>query len=108
MLLENILPNLSQSTLGLFMVILGIVCTFFVVYGFFLETEKRQDIFFMIGFFGLFIYATFISNPIFILASLGLFFAATIELIEIIVGIHKHEKYDLKRIVREGRKKIKD
>lgn len=107
MLLENILPNLPNLDLSLLMSALGVFCTFLVVYGFFLETEKRQDVLFMIGFFGLFIYAIFISNPIFILTSLGLFFAATIELIEIIIGIHKHEKYDLKRIVREGRKKIK-
>lgn len=108
MLLENILPILPQTNLDFLMVATGVACTFLVVYGFFLETEKRQDIFFMIGFFGLFVYAIYIVNPIFILTSLGIFFAATIELIEIIVGIHKHEKYDLKRIVREGRKKIKD
>ncbi len=108
MLLENILPNLPHSSISLAMSALGVVCTFLVVYGFFLETEKRQDILFMIGFFGLFVYAIYIANPIFILLSLGIFCAATIELIEIIVGIHKHEKYDLKRIVREGRKKIKD
>lgn len=108
MLLENILPIFPQSIMGISMAILGIICTFFVVYGLFLETEKRQDIFFMIGFFGLFVYAIFISSPIFVIMTLGMFMASSIELIEIIVGIHKHEKYDLKRIVREGRKKIKD
>jgi len=108
MLLENILPNLPLIDINFFMSVLGVICTFFVVYGFFLETEKRQDIFFMIGFFGLFIYAVYITNPIFILTSLGIFCAATIEFIEMVVGIHKHEKYDLKKIVREGHKKIKD
>lgn len=107
MLLENILPNLPQSNMEIFVTALAIACIFLVIYALFLESEKRQDILFMIGFFGLFVYAVFISSPIFVLMCLGMFVAATIELIEIIMGIHKQEKYDLKKIVREGRQKIK-
>jgi hypothetical protein len=70
MLLENILPNLPHSSISLAMSALGVVCTFLVVYGFFLETEKRQDILFMIVILRFIVYAIYIANPIFILQSL--------------------------------------
>ena len=81
-----------------------IVCTFLIIYGLFLESEKRQDILYIIGFFGLFIYALFISSPVFVFTCLGMFVAATVELIEIMMGIHQQEKYDLKKIIRENKK----
>jgi hypothetical protein len=107
MLLENILPNLPSTNIEYFMFILGLAGTFLLVYGIFLETEKRQDIIFMLGSFALFIYALFIMSPIFSLAMLGFFVASSIEFIEIFIVIHQHKKYDLKKIIRENRKKIK-
>ncbi|HQF57552.1 MAG TPA: hypothetical protein PK831_03595 [Candidatus Magasanikbacteria bacterium] len=104
MLLENLIPNLPQLNMEIIVTALAIVCTFLIIYGLFLESEKRQDILYIIGFFGLFIYALFISSPVFVFTCLGMFVAATVELIEIMMGIHQQEKYDLKKIIRENKK----
>jgi len=104
MLLENLIPNLPQLNMEIILLALAIVCTFLIIYGLFLESEKRQDILYIIGFFGLFIYALFISSPVFVFTCLGMFVAATVELIEIMMGIHQQEKYDLKKIIRENKK----
>ena len=54
MLLENLIPNLPQLNMEIIVTALAIVCTFLIIYGLFLESEKRQDILYIIGFFGLF------------------------------------------------------
>ncbi len=72
-----------------------------LVYAVFLETEKRQDIVFVISGVCLFIYALFINNLIFMLATGGLILASMIEFIEILLGIHKDTKYELKKLIRK-------
>lgn len=82
--------------------VIAILGTILVAYAIFLETEKKQDIIFMIGFLCLFFYAFFIQNIIFMTA-MGVFTTVSlIEFIEIMIGIHKQEKkYNLKKIIRE-------
>ena len=77
---------------------LGIIL---LVYAVFLETEKRQDIIFMLSGICLFIYALFINNLIFMLATAGLTLASLTEFIEILLGIHKDTKYSLKQLIRK-------
>ncbi|MFA5211451.1 MAG: hypothetical protein WC414_03020 [Patescibacteria group bacterium] len=73
-----------------------------ISYGIFLETEKKQDIVFMIGFLCLFFYALSIENLVFIIAS-GIFtLCSLVEFLEIMFGLHKqNKKYNLKTLIRE-------
>jgi len=78
--------------------ILGIIL---ISYAIFLETEKKQDIVFMIGFLCLFFYALSIQNLIFIIAMAIFTIVSLIEFLEILFGLHKeHDKYNLKKIIR--------
>jgi lipid-A-disaccharide synthase-like uncharacterized protein len=62
------------------------------MYGVFLEEERRQDAVFMIGGLSLLVYALWIPNYIFIIAT-GLFtFASGLEFIQIVIGKHTHSK----------------
>jgi len=67
-----------------------------IIYGIFLERERRQDIVIMLGALCLLDYAIYIKNTIFIIAMAGIAVASLIELIEILAGIHKHSQTDLK------------
>lgn len=79
--------------------ILGIIL---VSYAIFLETEKKQDIIFVIGFLCLFFYALYLENIIFMTAMGAFTTVSLIELIEIMIGVHKEEKkYNLKKIIRD-------
>lgn len=60
-----------------------------MIYGVFLETERRQDAVFLIGAGCLLVYALSIGNLIFTIAMAGFFLAALTEFIEILLGIHK-------------------
>jgi len=101
MLLENLLPNLTTDINTIIIHIIAMVGIILLIYAVFLETEKRQDIVFIISGICLFIYALFISNLIFMIATGGLIVASLIEFIEILLGIHKDTKYNLKRLVRK-------
>ena len=69
---------------------LGVVL---LVYGVFLEAERRQDLVFILAAGCLFAYATYIKNHIFGIAMLGFGAASLIELIEIMLGKHHHVCY---------------
>ncbi|MBT4120988.1 MAG: hypothetical protein HOA57_01175 [Candidatus Magasanikbacteria bacterium] len=101
MLLENLLPNLSADINSIIIHVIAIVGIILLVYAIFLETEKRQDIIFMLSGICLFIYALFINNLIFMIATGGLVLASLVEFIEILLGIHKDTKYNLKKLVRK-------
>lgn len=101
MLLQNLLPNLSTDINIIIIHAIAVVGVILLVYAIFLETEKRQDIIFMLSGICLFIYALFINNLIFMIATGGLILASLVEFIEIITGIHKDSKYNLKKIIRK-------
>lgn len=108
MFLENLLPQLPTSTTEIIIYVVAVLGIILLGYGIFLETEKRQDLIFMLGSGCLLIYAIFISNLIFTIVMAVLFLASLTEFIEILLGIHKdHCKYDLKKFIREGRKILK-
>lgn len=68
-----------------------------LAYSVFLEVERRQDLVMFIGSACLFVYAIFIGNKIFTIATAGLGIASLVEFIEIYVGLHKHSQEDLKK-----------
>ncbi len=97
MLLENILPFLPLGLDQLIFYIIGGLGAIMIVYGIFLELERRQDLVFAVGSYCLFIYALYIGSRLFAVAMLGFFVASVVEFIEIYVGLHKHSPEDLKR-----------
>jgi len=101
MLLENLLPNLTTDINSIIIYVIAGLGIILLVYAIFLETEKRQDIIFIISGICLFIYALFINNLIFMLATGGLILASLVEFIEILLGIHKDTKYGLKKLIRK-------
>ena len=108
MFLQNLLPQLPTSTTEIIIYVVAFLGIILLGYGIFLESERRQDLIFLIASASLLVYAIFISNLIFTIAMAVLFLASLTEFIEILFGIHKdHNKYDLKRLIREGRKILK-
>jgi hypothetical protein len=108
MFLENLLPQLPNTSTEIIIYVTALLGIILLAYGIFLETEKRQDIVFMIGSASLLIYAIFIGNLIFTIAMAVLFLASLTEFIEILIGIHKDNcKYDLKKLIREGKQILK-
>ncbi|TSC84309.1 MAG: Uncharacterized protein G01um101413_604 [Parcubacteria group bacterium Gr01-1014_13] len=84
----NFLPNMSLlETIINIVALLGAIL---LTYGVFLEAERRQDAVFMVGSACLLVYSLWIGNKIFSLAMVGLFIGSLIELIEILIGKHKH------------------
>lgn len=82
------------DTLVLITAILGVVL---VIYSQFVERENRRDLIRMVGAFGVFVYALFILNPLFIALTAGIFLAALVELIEILTGRHVHRPLDTRK-----------
>ena len=76
MLLENLLPNLTTDIDTIIIHIIAMIGVILLIYAVFLETEKRQDIVFVISGICLFIYALFINNLIFMIATGGLVVAS--------------------------------
>ncbi len=96
MLLENFLPQLPQTNLEWFIVLLGIVGSIMVIYSQFLSALNRRDLVRAVGSFSVFVYAYWLGDYIFILLSLGFFIATTIEFIEIYLGYHRSEEPQVK------------
>ncbi len=68
-----------------------------LAYAVFLEIERRQDLVMFIGSACLFVYALFIGNKIFMVATAGIGIASLVEFLEIYFGLHKHSPEDLKK-----------
>lgn len=84
----SFLPNMSViETIINVVAGLGVIL---LTYGVFLETERRQDLVFMVGSACLLVYSLWIGNKIFSLAMAGIMIGSIIELVEILTGIHKH------------------
>lgn len=97
MLLENIFPTLPSGLGATYLIVGGIVCTILLIYSIFVEQEHRSDLMRLLGAAGLFWYADYINNVIFMIAMGGIAVASAVEFIEIYLGLHKHSQEDLKR-----------
>jgi len=97
MLLTNLLPFLPMSLSETMVSVVAGLGAILLVYSIFLEIERRQDIVMFIGAACLFVYALFIGNKIFMVATAGLGIASLVEFIEIYLGLHKHSPEDLKK-----------
>lgn len=96
-LLEEFLPNLPTVWQQWYFIFIGICCPILLAYSVFIEQEHRQDLFRLLGATGLLSYAIIIDNLIFQLAMGAVILASAVEFFEILVGLHKHGKEDLKR-----------
>ncbi len=97
MLLESIIPHLPTSLAEIFIYVGAYLGVVFMIYSVFIEQEHRQDIIRILGSGGLLIYAMYIDNLLFIIAMAGIGLASLIEFVEILIGLHKHSKEDLKK-----------
>ena len=97
MLLQSLFPllplSLSETTVS---VVAGLGAIL-LAYSVFLEIERRQDLVMFIGAACLFVYALFIGNKIFMIATAGIGIASLVEFLEIYFGLHKHSPEDLKK-----------
>lgn len=103
MFLNSIFPILPTNTVELMVYIVAALGAVLITYGVFLETERRQDLVFFVGAFCLFVYALYIGNRVFMIAMIGLGLASLVEFIEIILGLHKHDRNELKRVKSLGK-----
>jgi len=69
----------------------------FLVYAIFIEQEHRQDLIRALGAACLFVYAASIENMFFMVTFAAIVVASLIEFFEILLGLHKHSKEDLKK-----------
>lgn len=90
--LFDFLPNLPWPMIEVLVNVVAGLGALLLTYGVFLEAEKRQDIVFIIGGSCLFVYALWISNKIFAIGFAGFTVASTVELVEILIGRHKHSQ----------------
>lgn len=96
MLLEWCIPEIPCTSVAL-IYIAGALGAVMLIYGVFLEQERRQDLVKMIGAAALFVYALYIGDKLFMIAMGGLALASLVEFVEIYMGLHKHSPEDLKR-----------
>lgn len=97
MFLESIIPQLPSTMLQTITYVVAGLGAILLIYGVFLETERRQDAVFLIGAGCLLVYALSIENLIFTIAMAGFFLAALVEFIEILLGIHKCKNCEAKQ-----------
>jgi len=97
MLLQSLLPNLPMTTSEILVSVVAGMGAILLAYAVFLEIERRQDLVMFIGSACLFVYALFIGNKIFMIATAGLGIASLVEFLEIYFGLHKHGPEDLKK-----------
>lgn len=92
MFLDICSPFLPECTANFAILLSAIFGTILVIYSQFIEAEHKRDVIRMIGAVGLFVYAFFIADKIFMITMAGIFFASLIEFVEILLGVHKHKK----------------
>jgi len=95
MFLESFIPQLPTTMLQTIIYVVAGLGAILLIYGVFLETERRQDAVFLIGAGCLLVYALSIGNLIFTIAMAGFSLAALTEFIEILLGIHKCACHDV-------------
>ncbi len=92
----------QMTTIDLVVHIVAILGAVLLTYSVFLEAERRQDFVFLLAGVCLLVYAIWLQNTILIIAFAGFAAASLFELVEILVGIHKHgpvmaEKFEYKK-----------
>lgn len=97
MLLQSFLPILPFSLSETIVSVVAGLGAILLAYSVFLEVERRQDLVMFIGSACLFVYALFIGNKIFMIATAGFGIASLVEFLEILIGLHKHSLEDLKK-----------
>lgn len=97
MLLQNLFPILPLSLSEMMIFVVAGLGAILLAYAVFLEIERRQDLVMFIGAACLFVYALFVGNKIFMIATAGLGLASLVEFLEIYFGLHKHSPEDLKK-----------
>ncbi|HAT03545.1 MAG TPA: hypothetical protein DCS29_02085 [Candidatus Magasanikbacteria bacterium] len=99
MLLQTLFPFLPLQLIETLIYIVAALGIILITYGVFLETERRQDLVFLVGALCLFDYALYIGNRIFMIAMAGFALASLVEFIEILIGLHKEDgKHTLKKM----------
>lgn len=94
---DSYIPTMPTTIGETFLILGAFLGIVLLVYAVFIEQEHRQDIVRMLGAGGLLAYAIYIENIIFIIGMSAVALASLIEFIEILAGLHKHGKEDLKR-----------
>jgi len=89
-LFTNLFSALPWSLLDTIMNVVAGLGAILLTYGIFLETERRQDAVFIVASACLLVYSIWIGNKIFSVAMAGLMIGSLIELVEILIGRHKH------------------
>lgn len=97
MLLTNLFPLLPFSLPEIIISVVAGLGAILLAYAVFLEVERRQDLVMFTGAACLFVYALFVGNKIFMIATAGLGIASLVEFLEILIGLHKHGPEDLKK-----------
>lgn len=90
--LFSFIPNLPWTSTEIFLNISAGVGAILLVYGLFLEAERKQDLVFFLGATLLGLYAYWIGNKIFTIAMFGFGLSALVEWIEIMLGRHVHSR----------------
>lgn len=96
-LLQGWFPELPSTLAQFYTLNVAIVCPILLAYSVFIEQEHRQDLIRLVGATGLFGYALLVGNMVFMIAMGAVMLASAIEFFEILVGLHKHGKEDLKK-----------
>ena len=97
MFLEPIFPVLPITGYAWFVHIAAIAGSICLAYAVFIEKEYRQDIIRGLGSLGLMVYAIFIENKIFAYGMGLVALASFVEFGEIMLGMHTHDKENLKK-----------
>lgn len=88
--LAEIFPTLPWPATAIILNVIAGLGAILVTYAIFLEAERKQDAVMFVGAAFLFIYAYWIGNKIFMVATAGVFIASLVEFIEIMFGHHEH------------------
>jgi hypothetical protein len=98
MFLDSLFPTLPTSLTETIVYVVAFLGALLLSYGVFLEVERRQDLVFFLGASCLLVYAVYIGSLIFVIAMGAFALNSMIEFIEILVGLHKHDPLQLKRV----------
>ncbi len=89
-MLSEVFSTLPWPLITILMNVVAGLGAILLTYGVFLEPERRQDSVFIVAAACLFIYALWVGNKIFSVAMAGLLVGSIIELVEILIGKHRH------------------
>jgi len=95
--MTSLIPYFPTTLYEHFMYLTVGVGIILLVYAIFTEQEHRQDLIRAIGGSCLFVYAASIQNLFFMIAFGAIVIASLVEFFEILFGLHKHSKEDLKK-----------